>query len=68
MSKQTAFEQVAERLSQPDGRVVVLVGQGGCRHVVLSPADLPNLKAEGSGIRHGKLYYFACQLRFARAA
>ena len=61
----TAFELVTERLSQPDGRVVVHA-PGARRQLLLSPADLPKIKAEGNGIRFGKLFFFGSQLRFAR--
>jgi hypothetical protein len=59
------FKQVTERLSQPTGRVVI-AAPGARRQIILSPEHLSQLKAEGSGIRHGKVFYFASQIHFAR--
>lgn len=60
------YKQVAERLAEANGRVVVCVAMAGCAHRVYAPADLPKFKAEGNGLRIGKLFVFASQVRFAR--
>lgn len=62
---QTIYEQVAERLGEANGRVVI-AAPGARRQIVLAPKDLSKIKAEGNGIRFGKLFVFACQIRFAR--
>lgn len=62
------YTAVAERLSQVDGRIVVCVVQAGCVSRVYGPADLSKIKAEGGGLRIGKLFVFAQQIKFARVA
>lgn len=62
------YAAVAERLAEENGRIVVQVAQSGCTSKVYGPADLPKIKAEDSGLRIGRLFVFACQVRFARVA
>ena len=61
------YEQVKARLSEANGRVVI-AAPGARTQIVLAPKDLPKIKPEGSGIRFGKTFAFACQIRFARVA
>lgn len=60
------FQRVQAQLSEPAGRIVVQVAQAGCASKVYGPADLSKIKPEGTGLRIGRLYVFACQVRFAR--
>lgn len=62
------LKQVTEHLQTPNARIVAMVGQTGCKAPVFSPADLPKMKAEGTGLRIGRLFIFPCQVRFARVA
>lgn len=61
--------RITEHFAKGDNRRVVFATQmGGSRSIVLAPADLPKLKADGRGLRYGKLYIFDSQVRFARVA
>lgn len=59
------YKAVTERLADPKGRFVVQVAQSGCASKVYGPADLGKIKAEGSGLRIGRLFIFECQVRLA---
>jgi hypothetical protein len=64
----TILQAVTEHLNAGANRRIV-VGSPHCRKpLVFSPTDLPNIKAEGSGLRIGKTFVFACQVHFARTA
>lgn len=67
MATEHIHAAITRHFADPAARVVV-GAPGSRRAIVLSPSDLPNLKPEGTGLRFGRLYLFACQLRFARAA
>lgn len=61
------LQAVIEHLNAGADRRIV-VGSPHCRKpLVFSPADLPKIAAEGSGLRIGKTFVFACQVHFARA-
>ena len=62
------FNSVVDHLQDPQARIVAMVGQSGCKAPVYSSVDLPNIKPEGSGLRIGRVFVFACQVRFARVA
>lgn len=59
--------RIAEHFKNPAARIVV-AAPGARTNIVLSPANLAELKADGSGVRFRKTYLFATQLRFARVA
>jgi len=61
------YTKVAEHFAKGDNRRIVIAAPGARRQIVLSPADLPEIKAEGLGLRFRKLYIFDSQVRFARA-
>jgi hypothetical protein len=61
-------DAVAVHFAQGANRRIVIAAPGSRRSLVLTPADLPELRAEGAGLRFRKVFIFACQVRFARVA
>jgi hypothetical protein len=62
------YADIVAHFAKGGNRRVVFAAQGVKKQTVLSPSDLPKIKPEGSGLRFGKLFIFACQVRFARIA
>lgn len=62
------YEQVVLHLSSGDEQRIAIGVQGGYHMPVYSAKDLPNIKPEGDGLRIGKTFIFACQVKFARTA
>ena len=58
------YADVLKHFEDPKARIVVAV-QGGYSAPVFAPKDAAKIKPEGSGLRIGKLFVFACQVRFA---
>lgn len=58
---------IVAHFAKGDNRRVVIAAPGARRQIVLTPADLAEIKPEGTGIRFRELYFFADQVRFARA-
>lgn len=67
MTNQIYDKVVAHLSSGPEKRVAIAV-QGGYKMRVYGPSDLDKIKPEGTGLRIGKIYVFACQVKFARMA
>jgi hypothetical protein len=62
------YEKVVKHLNAgPEKRIAIAV-QGGYKMRVYGPDFLDKIKPEGTGLRIGKIYVFACQVRFARIA
>lgn len=61
------YEQVVLHLSSGDDARIAAAVSPGYRMPVYRPSDLPNIKPEGDGLRIGKTFIFACQVKFARA-
>lgn len=57
---------ITEHLSADPSHRVVVCTPGRSNWTTYSAKDLPRMKSEGDGIRVGKIFLFACQLKFAR--
>lgn len=64
----TILEQVTAHLTAGADKRIVVAVQGGYRAPVFAAKDLPKIKAEGNGLRIGRVFVFASQIRFARLA
>ena len=67
-TQQHIFRLVTEHLQASDKNRIAVAAPGARRVIVYGPADLAKMKAEGSGIRAGRVFLFACQIRFAHIA
>jgi hypothetical protein len=62
----TLLENIATYLNQDASHRLVVCTPGRRNWTTYKAADLPRMKPEGDGIRVGKVFLFACQLKFAR--
>lgn len=66
MKTNAIYEQVVAHLNASENnRVVACTSMAGSRSPVYAPKDLKNIKPEGNGLRVGKLFIFAAQIRLA---
>ncbi len=59
------MSKIERHFQNPKARIVV-AAPGARSQMILSPSNIAEIKADGTGVRFRKLYLFASQLHFAR--